>query len=683
MTESAIEQLLNIRKQIEEYNYQYYVLDQPSVPDAEYDRLMRQLEAIEQANPDLITPDSPSQKVSGKADSAFAPIEHLKPMLSLDNVFSEHDLLSFNQRLCNRLNSSVPIEFTCEPKLDGLAISIIYRNGILHTAATRGDGKKGEDVTQNIRTIKSIPLKLRGNFPALLDVRGEVFMPKQVFDRLNREAIQNSEKTFANPRNAAAGSLRQLDPSITAKRSLAVYFYSIGTAQNEQSENLDQSFDLQQNHYERLMQLKSWGLPVCPEIQLKPSIDGCLDYYQMIMQSRHQLPYEIDGVVYKVNNIDIQQQLGFVAKAPRWAIAHKFPAQEEISEIIAVDFQVGRTGAITPVARMKPTFVGGVTVSNATLHNMDEIKRLGVRVGDSVIIRRAGDVIPQIVSVIVEKRPIKSIEIAIPDTCPVCNSEVFKEDEQAIYRCSGGLFCNAQRKESIKHFASRKAMDIDGLGDKLIEVLCDHEILKTPADIYRLDQATLISLDRMAEKSATNILAAISKSKKTTLAKFIYALGIREVGEVTAMNLANHCLTIENIQTISKDQLLAIKDIGEVVAEHIKVFFSNHDNQNVISQLIELGVNWPVIEVVADEDKPLLNQTWVLTGTLQQLKRNQAKQSLIQLGAKVSGSVSKNTTVVVAGESAGSKLTKANELGIKVIDEDQFISNLKDCGVTF
>ncbi|WP_444998464.1 NAD-dependent DNA ligase LigA [Aliikangiella sp. IMCC44359] len=665
---SSIENKVNsLKSAIEDYNYQYYVLDAPTVPDAEYDRLMKELIELETTYPELISKDSPTQKVGGKLDSTFQPIIHLTPMLSLDNVFSSDDFLAFDKRLKNRLERDEKIEFTCEPKLDGLAISIVYRNGILEFAATRGDGKVGEDVTHNIRTIASIPLKLRGNFPSLLDVRGEVFMPKSAFEKINKDALEKGEKVFANPRNAAAGSLRQLDPSIAAKRQLAVYFYSIGSAE---------SVELPNNHYQRLMQLKSWGLPICPEIKVAADESECLSYYQRILQNREGLPYEIDGVVYKVNSVEQQQLLGYVAKAPRWAIAHKFPAQEELTKLIAVDFQVGRTGAITPVARLEPVFVGGVTVSNATLHNMDEIDRLGVQVGDTVIIRRAGDVIPQIVSVIENKRPANALKIEIPTVCPVCSSDVERETDQAIYRCSGGLVCDAQKKQSIKHYASRKAMDIEGLGDKLVDILCDEKLVDTVVDIYRLPRESLIKLERMAEKSADNVLAAIEKSKSTTLPKFIYALGIREVGEVTATNLANKLLTIEAIANASQADLEAIKDIGEVVAHHIVSFFSNEYNKNVINELISVGVHWPEIEVLSESEQPLLGQTWVITGTLSQMSRNEAKQQLMKLGAKVSGSVSSKTHTLLAGESAGSKLTKANDLGIKVIDEEAFIQLL-------
>ncbi|MGX5202082.1 NAD-dependent DNA ligase LigA [Aliikangiella sp. IMCC44632] len=669
MSLSALQKINQLKDTIEEANYRYYVLDNPSLPDAEYDRLLRQLIELETQHPELITPDSPTQRVAGKLDAAFPSVTHLSPMLSLDNVFSEAEFSGFQQRIYNRIGEFSPIEFTCEPKLDGLAVSIVYRNGVLDVAATRGDGKQGENVTLNIKTIASVPLKLRGDFPEVLDVRGEVFMPKSAFEQLNQDATENNEKLFVNPRNAAAGSLRQLDPKITAKRKLAVYFYAIGSIEGGQ---------LAETHYERLMQIKSWGLPVCPEIQCLPSATDCLAYYENILKQRSELSYDIDGVVYKVNSIDLQQELGFVAKAPRWAIAHKFPAQEELTLLKAVDFQVGRTGAITPVARLEPVFVGGVTVSNATLHNKDEIERLGVKIGDTVIVRRAGDVIPQVVSVILEKRPSNAQSIEFPMTCPVCNSKVEKEADQAVFRCSGGLICDAQKRESIKHFASRKAMDIDGLGDKLVDTLCDNKLLNSVADIYKLEKSALINLERMAEKSADNLLTAIEKSKQTSLARFIFALGIREVGEVTAFNLAQEFTCIENLANATQEDLESIKDIGKVVAQHIVMFFANSYNRQVVDELLDSGINWPSIVKVDQSQLPLNEQTWVLTGTLTQLKRNQAKQRLIALGAKVSGSVSKNTHTLVAGEAAGSKLSKATELGIKVLDEASFIKMLTE-----
>ena len=657
--------------QIEDFNYQYYVLDSPTIPDSEYDRLMRELTHLEKQFPALIKSESPSQKVGGEPAKGFSQIAHQTPMLSLDNVFSLEEFHNFNKRIKERLDKENvevdQLQFVGEPKLDGLAISIVYKEGVLVHAATRGDGKVGEDVTHNIRTIASIPLKLRGDFPAMLDVRGEVFMPKKVFDQLNQQAIEQSEKAFANPRNAAAGSLRQLDPRITAKRKLAVYFYAVGSA----SENSLASY-----HLERLEQLKSWGLPICPEIKLLQGINQCSDYFDWVLENRNQLSYEIDGVVFKVDSINLQQQLGFIAKAPRWAIAHKFPAEEEITKLLAVDFQVGRTGAITPVARLEPVFVGGVNVSNATLHNMDEIERLGIMLGDTVIIRRAGDVIPQIVSVVLDRRPADAKPITRPVDCPICHSPVEKEAEQAIYRCSGGLVCSAQRTQSMIHFASRKAMDIDGLGDKLIEVMCEKNMVKTLSDIYRVSVEQLAELDRMGEKSASNVINAINKSKQTTLAKFLFGLGIREVGEVTALNLANELKDIWSIAEADTNRLEAIKDVGPIVARHIVAFFSNQENIKVINELLELGVSWPAVESPNEELMPLIGQTWVLTGTLNEMKRNDAKQRLIELGAKVSGSVSKKTTKVVAGESSGSKLTKAQELGVDVIDEATFIEFL-------
>lgn len=693
MKNTALQQkVISLRQQIEEFNYQYYVVDNPSVTDSEYDRLMNQLLELEKLHPELVTNESPTQKVGGQAANGFKQITHLTPMLSLDNVFSESEFNLFYQRIIERLSDSTAGEksfnLTGEPKLDGLAISLLYKKGLLVHAATRGDGKVGENVTANIRTIASIPLKLRGDFPPLLDVRGEVFMPKKVFEQLNSDALISGEKTFANPRNAAAGSLRQLDPNITAKRKLAVYFYSIGSANSAaRSEKPDgrmshidndaQDLVLANEHFLRLEQLKSWGLPICPEIKSLNNVKECLAYFNEILQARNELPYEIDGVVFKINQINLQQQLGFVAKAPRWAIAYKFPAQEEMTKLLAVDFQVGRTGAVTPVARLEPVFVGGVNVSNATLHNMDEINRLDIRIGDTVIIRRAGDVIPQIVSVVTSKRPLKTEVIATPTSCPVCQSVLKKQTDQTIYRCTGGLFCLAQRKQSLIHFSSRKAMDIDGLGDKLIELMCDQKLLNNIADIYKLNVQQLKSLDRMAEKSANNIIDSIEHSKKTTLAKFLFALGIREVGEVTAMNLANELLTIESIISADVEKLESIKDIGPIAAKYIAGFFANTENLRIINELQMLGITWPKIDKPSAQSLPLLGEIWVLTGTLSQLKRHEAKQQLTDLGAKVSGSVSKNTTVVVAGESAGSKLKKAVELDIHVIDEYELLVQLE------
>lgn len=660
MSDSVVVQIEQLRKLIDDHNYAYYVLDDPSIPDAEYDRLMRELQSLEQQFPDLITPDSPTQRVGAKVDTDFAKIEHLVPMLSLDNVFSDDELSAFAKRINDRLTVVDKREFVCEPKLDGAAVSLLYEQGKLIRAATRGDGRIGEDITQNIRTIKSIPLSLRGDFPNRVEVRGEVFMSKAAFDAHNELARKNNEKLFANPRNAAAGSLRQKDPAITAKRDLSIYVYSLGLAEGIESAD---------THFERLQQIKSWGLPVCTEIKIAQGVPELLNYYRSILERREALPYEIDGVVYKVNSIEDQEQLGFVARAPRWATAHKFPAQEEITLLERIDFQVGRTGAITPVARLKPVFVGGVTVSNVTLHNMDEIQRLDARIGDSVIIRRAGDVIPQVVSVILERRPEDAQVVQMPEQCPVCGSEVEREDEQAIYRCSGGLVCQAQRKEAIKHFASRKAMNVDGLGDKLVEQLVDEEYITNVADLYGLTAERLVDLERMGERSAEKLVEAIAASKRTTLAKFIYALGVREVGEVTAQTLASELQTLEAIENAKEEALLALPDIGPVVAKHIEAFFANESNRAVITALLEAGVHWPEVVAVAPESQPLAGKTIVLTGSFESMGRNEAKDKLVQLGAKVSGSVSGKTSIVFAGPGAGSKLNKAQELGIEVQDE--------------
>lgn len=660
-------EIAKLTQTLNEHNIRYYVDDAPSVPDAEYDRLMQRLIALEKDNPEFKLADSPTQRVGGVALAKFDQITHLKPMLSLDNAFDEADFSAFNKRITDKVDTAF---YVCEPKLDGLAVSITYRNGVLERAATRGDGMVGEDITENVRTIKSIPLKLRGEgYPELVEVRGEVFMPKAAFEALNQRQIAKDEKTFVNPRNAAAGSLRQLDSKITASRALDFYAYALGVVEGE-----DQA--MANTHLGQLEQLKLWGLPVSHEVKLCDSVPKVIAYYQDIMTRRSSLEYEIDGVVIKVNEIEKQQKLGFVAKAPRWAIAFKFPAQEEMTLLEAVDFQVGRTGAITPVARLKPVFVGGVTVSNATLHNADEIARLGVKVGDTVIIRRAGDVIPQIVAIVPEKRPDSATEIVFPEHCPVCESDVERVEGEAVARCTGGLYCEAQRKEAIKHFASRKAMNIDGMGDKIVEQLIDKELVKSPADLFTLTASSITMLERMAMKSATKLVAAISDSKQTTLARFLYSLGIREVGEATAANLAAHFKTLELIQNASIEDLLKVADVGAVVAKHIHHFFAQAHNLEVVNALIDNGVNWPAIEQVDEAALSLKGQTWVLTGTLTQLNRNDAKAQLQALGAKVAGSVSKNTDCLVAGEAAGSKLAKAQELGIKVIDEQALLALL-------
>ncbi|WP_261881925.1 NAD-dependent DNA ligase LigA [Vibrio pelagius] len=666
MKESIQSTLEQLKETLHYHAVRYYVEDSPEIPDAEYDRLMQQLLKIEQENPDLVTVDSPSQRVGGAPLDGFTQVTHEIPMLSLDNAFSDEDLDAFNKRMSDRAPLADLSTFCCEPKLDGLAVSLLYENGMLVQAATRGDGTTGENITENVRTISSIPLKLQGQgWPTRIEVRGEVFMPKAGFEKLNEQALKKGEKVFVNPRNAAAGSLRQLDSRITAKRPLAFYAYSVGVVEGA---------ELSGSHYQRFLQLKSWGLPMCPETKQLSSLGDVKAYYQDIMARRDALAYEIDGVVIKVDNIAAQEVLGFVARAPRWAIAYKFPAQEEITLLNDVEFQVGRTGAITPVAKLEPVFVGGVTVSNATLHNADEIERLGVMVGDSVIIRRAGDVIPQIVAVVMERRPDTAKEIVFPEACPVCGSDVERVEGEAVARCTGGLVCQAQRKEALKHFVSRKALDVDGLGVKVIEQLVDREMVETPADLFKLSAGVLTVLDRMGPKSAQNVVNALNKAKETTLARFLYSLGIREVGEATAMNLAQHFKSLDLVQAATHEQLVEVQDIGDIVASHITSFFSQENNREVVEKLLELGVTWPAIEApVEGQSLPLEGKTVVLTGSLSQLGRSEAKAALQALGAKVTGSVSKKTDILFAGEAAGSKLTKAQDLGIEIRNEQDLI----------
>ncbi|WP_394229330.1 NAD-dependent DNA ligase LigA [Shewanella colwelliana] len=667
--QAILKEIQQLTAEINQHNYRYYVDDEPSIPDAEYDRLMRRLQSLEAEHPHLALADSPTKRVGGEALAKFEQVTHLKPMLSLDNVFDEQEFTAFHKRIGDKVGSD--LTFCCEPKLDGLAVSILYRDGQFERAATRGDGSVGEDITENVRTIKSIPLSLRGdNYPPLLEVRGEVFMPKAAFEAVNDKARLKGEKLFVNPRNAAAGSLRQLDSKITASRALAFYAYALGVVEPD-------TWPLADSHYGQLMQLKSWGFPVSSEVKVCDDIPAVLAYYQDILERRSSLAYEIDGVVLKVNSIAQQQTLGFVAKAPRWATAYKFPAQEEITVLEGVDFQVGRTGAVTPVARLKPVFVGGVTVSNATLHNADEIARLGVKIGDSVIIRRAGDVIPQIVAVVNDKRPQDATSITFPEQCPVCRSDVERIEGEAVARCSGGLYCEAQRKEAIKHFASRKALNIDGMGDKVVEQLIDKELVESPADLFKLTASAMTMLDRMGLKSATKLVAAIDDAKTTTFARFLYSLGIREVGEATAANLANYFKTLDKLKLADADTFTKVDDVGVIVAQHLVHFFAQPHNVEVVEGLLAAGVNWPAIEEVAEDALSLKGQTWVLTGTLTQLNRNDAKAKLQALGAKVAGSVSKNTDCLVAGEAAGSKLTKAQELGVKVIDEQGLLDLLE------
>ncbi|MEG3768647.1 NAD-dependent DNA ligase LigA [Alteromonas sp. 14N.309.X.WAT.G.H12] len=672
---SVADRIAVLRDTINEYNYQYYVQDAPSVPDAEYDRLFKELQKLEGEHPQLISADSPTQKVGGQPLSAFTQVTHEVPMLSLDNAFDEASLFAFEKRLKDRLKDTATLTYSCEPKLDGLAVSILYENGVLVRAATRGDGQVGENITENVKTIGNVPLRLRGeNIPARIEVRGEVFMPKAGFAQLNERQKEKGEKVFANPRNAAAGSLRQLDSRITAKRPLMFYAYSLGVVYPE-------AFTLAASHSERLKSLRQWGLPICPDIAVAEGAQGCLDYYNKILTSRDNLPYDIDGVVFKVDDIAIQQTLGFVARAPRWAIAQKFPAQEEITRLVDVEFQVGRTGAITPVARLEPVFVGGVTVSNATLHNQDEIQRLGVRIGDTVVVRRAGDVIPQVVSVVMERRPDDAREVVFPEQCPICGSKVEKLAEEAVARCTGGLVCQAQRKQALKHFASRKAFDIDGLGDKLVEQLVDADLVKSPADFFHLQLADLIQLERMAEKSASNLLKSLAQSTETTFARFLYALGIREVGEATAANLALHFGDLDSLQNASIEALKEVEDVGEIVANHLFNFLHEPHNREIIDALLAAGVHWPAVTPSVADDLPLDGQTCVLTGTLSSMGRGDAKALLQQLGAKVTGSVSAKTNFLVAGDKAGSKLTKAQSLDVDVWDEDKLISVLTTHGL--
>jgi len=657
-----------LKSQLEEHNYQYYVKDAPSIPDAQYDRLMAELIALEKKHPELVDPDSPSQKVGGAPLSKFDTVVHEVAMLSLDNGFAEADLIAFEKRLQDRLLSFIDIQFSCEPKLDGLAASILYENGVLTRAATRGDGQVGEDITQNVKTIANVPIKLRGeNIPSRVEVRGEVFMPKAGFEQLNEMQKKAGSKAFVNPRNAAAGSLRQLDSRITAKRPLLFYAYSMGVIEGESLTELPL-------HTQRLEALGKWGMPLCKESSVAKGADGCIAYFAKIGKIRNLLSYDIDGVVFKVNDINLQQRLGFVSKAPRWAIAQKFPAQEELTTLLDVEFQVGRTGAITPVARLQPIFVGGVTVSNATLHNQDEIARLGVKIGDKVVIRRAGDVIPQIVSVVLEQRPDCVWDIVFPTHCPECHSHIERTESEATARCTGGLVCGAQRKEAIKHFASRKAFDIDGLGDKIVEQLVDAGLIENPADLFRLNMPKLISLERMGDKSAVNLLNALDRSRATILSKFLYSLGIREVGESTARNLALHYMTLEEIMQADIDSLKEVQDVGAIVAEHIFHFMREPLNLAIINDLIELGIHWPKIQQASEDEQPFAGKTVVITGTLSQMGRSEAKAKLQELGAKVSGSVSAKTDLLIAGEKAGSKLSKAELLNVEVWDETQMVA---------
>ncbi|MDX9874583.1 MAG: NAD-dependent DNA ligase LigA [Spongiibacteraceae bacterium] len=659
-----------LRAALNEHNYRYYVLDDPSVPDAEYDRLMRELRELEAAHPELVTPDSPTQRVGAEPLRQFAPVAHAVPMLSLENAFSADDLRDFDRRVRERLERDQPVRYVCEPKMDGIAVSLLYRDGLLERAATRGDGTTGEKITENIRTLRSVPLRLRGEgWPKVIEVRGEVYMPLAGFAEYNERAKEEGDKVFVNPRNAAAGSLRQLDPRITARRPLEFCCYGVG---------LVEEGSLPDTHSGILEQLGEWGFRTNAETAVVEGVEACIERYEQLLERRNTLSYEIDGIVFKVDEIALQRELGFVSRAPRWAIAHKFPAREEMTRLLDVEFQVGRTGAITPVARLEPVFVSGVTVSNATLHNADEIERLQVQIGDTVVIRRAGDVIPQVVQVVTDRRPADARAIVFPSACPVCGSPVERVEGEAVTRCTGGLVCRAQLKESVKHFASRRAMDIEGLGDKLVDQLVERELVKTVADLYRLDAETLASLERMGAKSAANLVAAIEKSKQTTLPRFLFALGIREVGEATALTLARHFGDLDAIMAADESALLEVNDVGPIVAAHIVDFFATENNRHVIAQLRDVGVQWPAIDVQRHEAQPLAGQTWVLTGQLETMTRDEAKQRLQALGAKVSGSVSSKTSRVVAGPGAGSKLAAAEKHNIEVLDEAAFLAALAE-----
>ena len=640
-------------------DHAYYVLDTPLLPDSEYDRLYRELIVLEQAHPDWVTPDSLSQRVGGAALKEFTSVKHAVPMLSLNNAFDDAEVINFDRR-CREGLQKPQVVYAGELKFDGLAISLRYENGLLVQAATRGDGSSGEDVTANIKTIRAIPLRLKGNaIPAVLEVRGEVFMYLADFAKMNQEAASLGEKEFANPRNAAAGSLRQLDSKITAKRPLSFFAYGVGACE-------PQSW-LPESHSALLDQYRSLGLPVCAERKILSSVDDILNFYQEIGSKRAALPYDIDGVVYKVNSFAEQAQLGFVSRAPRFALAHKYPAQEALTKVLGIDVQVGRTGAITPVARLSPVEVGGVTVTNATLHNEDEVKRKDVRIGDTVVVRRAGDVIPEVVSVVLERRPTQTSAFEMPTRCPVCDSHIERVADEAIARCSGGLFCGAQRKQALVHFAHRRAMDIEGLGEKIVDQLVDNNLVRTPADLYRLGFTAVANLERMGEKSADNLIQAINQSRTTTLARFIFALGIRHVGETTAKDLANHYRDMHALMDSTGEELLTVHDVGPVVAGSITGFMQEIHNREVIEQLLASGM------VLSVEEKKVsaavAGKTFVLTGTLPTLSRDEAKERLERAGAKVAGSVSKKTDYVVAGDDAGSKLTKAEELGVPVIDE--------------
>lgn len=651
-----------LKAELNRHSHAYYVLDNPTIPDAEYDKMFRELVELEQAHPDLITSDSPTQRIGGKPLPQFEQVRHAVPMLSLNNAFDEGDITGFDRRVREGLQIEGEVEYSTELKFDGLAISLRYENGTLVQAATRGDGATGENVTANIRTVRAVPLRLHTTHPpAVLDVRGEVLMYKSDFEKLNARQREAGQKEFANPRNAAAGSLRQLDPRITAQRTLRFFAYGVG---------LLEGAEMPDSHSSLLDWYASLGLPVCKERAVVKGAQGLLEFFRTIGAKRKQLPYDIDGVVYKVNRLEHQKKLGFVSRAPRFAVAHKFPAEEAMTVVQDIGVQVGRTGAITPVARLAPVFVGGVTVTNATLHNEDEVKRKDIQIGDTVIVRRAGDVIPEVVAYVPELRPVDVRQFVMPATCPVCGSPIIRPEEEAVARCSGGwVKCAAQRKGGLLHFVSRRAMDIEGLGEQLVEQLVEKHVINTAADLYKLGLTSLAALDRMADKSAQNVLNALEKSKSTTLGRFIYALGIRHVGEATAKELASHFGSLDALLDATEEQLLEVADIGPVVARSIRTFLVDPMNRELIEQLRAAGIHWPESTRAANVPKLLQGKTFVLTGTLPTLTRDEAAEKIEAAGGKVAGSVSKKTSYIVAGEEAGSKLAKAQELGVTIIDE--------------
>ena len=671
MTEEAAARAAELRAQIAQHDYRYYVLDDPLIPDAEYDRLMLELRALESAQPELITPDSPTQRVSGRPGGSFGEVVHKVAMLSLDNAFSEEDVQAFDRRVHERLGVTGDLDYVAEPKLDGLAVTVIYRDGLLAQAATRGDGLTGEDVTPNVRTIRAVPQRLRPPAPPLLEARGEIFMPLAGFERMNREARERGEKVFVNPRNAAAGSLRQLDARITASRPLTAFFYGLGALEGaappaRQSELLEW--------------LRRLGLPTSRDARTVRGVAGCLGYYRELGERRSSLPYQIDGVVYKLDDRADQERLGFVSRAPRWAIAHKFAPDEALTVVRDIEFQVGRTGALTPVARLAPVFVSGVTVSNVTLHNIDEVHRKDVRVGDTVVVRRAGDVIPEVVSVVPDRRREDARPVQLPERCPVCGSRVLRVEGEAVARCTGGFTCSAQRQEALRHFASRRALDIEGLGERMIEQLVERDQVKSPADLYALTLPQLAQLERMGEKSAANLLAAIEKSKQTTLPRLLYGLGIRDVGEATALALARHFGSLERLMSADERTIQQVPDVGPVVAAHIAAFFASEEHLRVIKALRDKGVTWPDLEPAPRSTGSLTGRTFVITGTLSSMTREQAQEALTARGAKVTASVSKKTSYIVAGGEAGSKLARAEELGVPVLNEQQFLELLGSDG---